>query len=322
MTTSLLLASESPLDHVVQHSFVQRRISLPFIGEVPFTWLSDQIFMQLIAAVLVLLVMRRAARYPRQGNETQRLVPRGLGNFIETICEYLRKNVAQPAMGPYTDRFVPYLWTAFFFILFCNILGLVPLEPLTRFFLFSDPHGWTHGHGIGGTPTGNVWVTGTLAAMTLITLVLNGLRLQGMNFVRHFFQGPFPISVLIAVLEVIGLIAKTFALTMRLFANMVAGHVLLAVLLSFIALSTKALGSGAGVGIGVIVVLGSVAINLLELFVAFLQAFIFTFLTAMFIGQAVNIHHDHEEHHADHAEALARQLDGRSGGAGPHARHQ
>jgi F-type H+-transporting ATPase subunit a len=140
-----------------------------------------------------------------------------------------------------------------------------------------------------------------LAGFTLISLVINGLRIQGMTFVKHFFQGPFPISLLIAVLEVIGLVAKTFALTMRLFANMVAGHVLLAVLLSFVALATQALGNGAGWGIGVMVVVGSVAINLLELFVAFLQAFIFTFLTAMFIGQAVNIHHDHEENHG-HAE--------------------
>jgi F-type H+-transporting ATPase subunit a len=82
---------------------------------------------------------------------------------------------------------------------------------------------------------------------------------------------------------------------------MVAGHVLLAVLLSFIFLSAQALGSGAGYGIGVMVLISSVAINLLELFVAGLQAFIFTFLTAMFIGQAVNIEHDHEHDHGDHA---------------------
>jgi F-type H+-transporting ATPase subunit a len=107
------------------------------------------------------------------------------------------------------------------------------------------------------------------------------------------------------VLEVIGLIARTFALTMRLFANMIAGHVLLAVLLGFIGTSWNALGAGVGVTIAVPVVLGSVAINFLELFVAFLQAFIFTFLSAMFIGEAVNIHgaggHEHAETQAAHA---------------------
>ncbi len=289
-----LLAASSPLDHVVQHPFVQRTIHVPGVGEMPFTLISDQIIMQIAAAVLVVLVMMRAARYPRHEDEVRRLTPRGVGNCIELICEYLRKHVAQPALGPYTDRFVPYLWTVFFFILFSNVLGLVPLEPFTRYFFFGDSE-WTHGHGIGGTPTGNVWVTATLAICTLVMIVVGGLRLQGMAFVKHFFQGPFPISLLIAVLEVIGLAAKTFALTMRLFANMVAGHVLLAVLLSFIAMSAGALGSAAGFGIGLMVLLSSVAINMLELFVAFLQAFIFTFLTAMFIGQAVNIPHDHSE---------------------------
>lgn len=308
VTPLLLLASGNPLDHVVQHPFTQTTVPTPF-GPMPFTIISDQIIIQMLAGVLTLLVMLRAGRYPTQGDEIQRLTPRGLGNFIESICAYLRKNVAEPALGPYTDQFVPYLWTAFFFILFSNLLGLVPFEPFTKYFFLSDSK-FTHGHGIGGTPTGNVFVTGTMAVCTLLMIVINGLRLQGMTFVKHFFQGPFPISILIAVLEVIGLLAKTFALTMRLFANMVAGHVLLAVLLSFISMSAAAMGASVGYTIGVVVVIGSVAINLLELFVAFLQAFIFTFLTAMFIGSAVNIHHDHEhdhehdgEHHHGHAGA-------------------
>ena len=167
---------------------------------------------------------------------------------------------------------------------------------------FGGEEGFTRGHGIGGTSTGNVWVTATLAGCTLFMMVVNGLRLHGMGYVKHFFMGPFPISVLIAVLEMIGVLAKTFALTMRLFANMVAGHVLLAVLLSFIGMSAAALGTGGAIAISIPVVMGSVAINLLELFVAFLQAFIFTFLTAMFIGQSINIHHD-DEHQGAHAHA-------------------
>jgi F-type H+-transporting ATPase subunit a len=103
--------------------------------------------------------------------------------------------------------------------------------------------------------------------------------------------------------EIVGLVAKIFALAVRLFANMVAGHVLLAVLLSFIGSSYLAMGAGAATGIGIVVVITSVAFNLLEIFVAFLQAFIFTFLTALFIAQAVIFHHDHEgeeEHAAAH----------------------
>ena len=300
------LASGSPLDHVVQHVFKHTEATYPqpFIGTRPITILSDQIIMQIAAGILTMLVLTLAARYPREGDDVRRLTPRGFGNFIESICAYLRKNVAEPSLGPYTDRFVPYLWTVFFFILFSNLLGLLPLEPFTRYFFLKDSH-FTHGHGIGGTSTGNVWVTATFAACTLIMVVVSGLRLQGMNFVKHFFQGPFPISLLIAFLEVIGLIAKTFALTMRLFANMVAGHVLLAVLLSFIALSAQSLGSAVGYTVGVMVVLGSVAVNLLELFVAFLQAFIFTFLTAMFIGAAVNLHHDDHGHDEEHGHGVA-----------------
>lgn len=303
MTTTILAAS-NPLDHVVQHPFgVQGEVPFSIFGVNSFTFISDHIIMQIAAAVLTFLVMRRAARYPQDGDEVRRMTPRGLGNFIEVICEYLRKNVAAPALGPHTDRFVPYVWTAFFFVLFSNLLGIIPFEPLTRYLFFKDSE-WTHGHGIGGTSTGNIWVTATLAVLTLFMIVFNGLRLQGMNFIKHFFQGPFPISVLIAVLEMFSLLFKTFALCMRLFANMVAGHVLLAVLLSFIAMSTAALGVLAGFGIAIIVVAGSVAISCLELFVAFLQAFIFTFLTAMFIGQAVNIHHEHE-HEEDHEHAAA-----------------
>lgn len=306
-----LLASGSPLEHVVQHPFIQWKVNLPVLGEQTLTVLSDQIIMQIASGILALLVTSYAARrYKASATSGEKLVPFGTGNFIEVICEYLRNNVARPSLGAYTDVFMPYLWTAFFFIWFSNMLGLVPTEPFTRYFFLKDSH-LTHGHGIGGTATGNVWVTATMACCTFLMVVINGLRLQGMNFVKHFFQGPFPISILIALLEVIGLLAKTFALTMRLFANMVAGHVLLAVLLSFIAAAAAALGSTGGYAIGAIVVIGSVAINGLELFVALLQAFIFTFLTAMFIGQAVNIHHDHdhdhdhghEEQHGAHAHA-------------------
>ena len=207
--------------------------------------------------------------------------------------------MARPALGKHTDRFVPYIWTAFFYILTVNLLGLLPIEPFTRVLVqgvYPEAH-----HGFGGSATGNIWVTGTLAACTLVMTVVNGLRYNGINYVRHFFQGPVFIAPLIAFLEVIGLVAKCFALTVRLFANMVAGHVLLAVLLSFISLSYVALGAAPATGIGILVVLAGVAFNLLELFVAFLQAFIFTFLTALFIGQAVVIHHEHSEEHA-HAE--------------------
>jgi F-type H+-transporting ATPase subunit a len=257
-------------------------------------FVSNHIVMQVIAVLLLVMLIPRFARMRSSGDSVQDLTPRGFGNFIETICAYLRNAVAKPVLGEHTDRFIPYIWTAFFYILFVNLLGLLPLEPLTRGLVknvYPDAH-----HGVGGSATGNIWVTGTLAACTLFMIVVNGLRTNGMNYVSHFFQGPIFIAPLIAFLEIVGLVAKCFALTVRLFANMVAGHVLLAVLMGFISLSYLALGFGAAMGIGIVVVLVSVAFNLLEIFVAFLQAFIFTFLTTLFIGQAVVIHHEHEEH--------------------------
>jgi F-type H+-transporting ATPase subunit a len=133
------------------------------------------------------------------------------------------------------------------------LLGLLPLEPLTRGLIksvYPDAH-----HGFGGSATGNIWVTGTLATCTLLMIVVNGLRYNGIDYVKHFFQGPIFIAPLIAFLEVVGVVAKCFALTVRLFANMVAGHVLLAVLMSFITLSYTALGTAPAAGIGLTVVL-------------------------------------------------------------------
>jgi len=294
------LASANPLTHVVDHPWsVLKGPGVPAL-----TLMSNHVFMMLVAAGLLMLIIPRFARVPAEGEEVDQLTPRGGRNAIETICTFLRDFVARPNMGEHTDRFIPYVWTAFFFILTINLLGLLPLEPITRF--FSGSIGLDHP--IYGTATGNIWVTATLAICTFFMIVVNGLRLHGMTYVKHFFMGPFPINVVIAFLEVIGLFAKTFALAVRLFANMMAGHILLAVLVSFIA-SAGAVSAILGFGVAVPVVIGSVAITLLELFVAFLQAFIFTFLSCVFIGQAVNIHHEehegHEEAHGPHGTEAA-----------------
>lgn len=287
-----ILAAGNPLDHVVDHFWKVAGEGGPFTT---FTIMSNHVFMMLVAAILLILLVPAAVKPAAEGDELARFTPRGRRNAIETICVFLREFVARPNLGEHTDRFITYIWSVFFFILTVNLLGLLPLEPLTR------PIASALGleHPIYGTATGNIWTTATLAICTLVMIVINGLRLNGMDYIKHFFMGPFPINVVIAFLEWIGLLAKTFALAVRLFANMMAGHILLAVLLSFI-LSAFTVGVATGFGIAIPVVLGSVAITMLELFVAFLQAFIFTFLSCVFIGQAVNIHHDHgHEHHEE-----------------------
>jgi F-type H+-transporting ATPase subunit a len=280
--------SESPLEHIVQHPLIERPANLgPLTPNGVITVFSDQIAMILLAGVLLIalvpaLVKRRRGKGPVEG-----MVPVGAANGIEGICQYIRSEVVQPNLHQHTDRFIKYIWSVFFFVLTVNILGLLPIPAVSSLF-------GTH---LGGTATGNIWVTATLAIVTMAMMVVNGLRLGGKAYLAHFCPGPLWMAPLLVPVEVIGLVAKVFALAVRLFANMIAGHILLAVLLSFI-MSAGSLSAGLGLGVAVPVVLASVAINLLELFVAFLQAFIFTFLTTLFIGMSVVFHHDDHHHEA------------------------
>jgi len=279
---------ESPLEHVVQHPLVERSVAPGALTpEGKITIFSDQIAMLALAGILLIALMPMLVKRRRGKGDVDALVPSGSANMLEAICEYLRKEVAEPVLHQYTDRFIKYIWSVFFFVLTVNILGLLPIPVISNLF-------GTH---LGGTATGNIWVTATLALITMAMMVVNGLRIGGKAYLAHFCPGPLWLAPLLVPVEIIGLIAKVFALAVRLFANMIAGHILLAVLLSFI-MAAGAVSTGLGLGIGTVVVLGSVAINMLELFVAFLQAFIFTFLTTLFISMSVVLHHDeHEEGH-------------------------
>lgn len=286
------MASDNPLSHVVQHPIVEAPADLGILtphGRI--TILSDQIVMMIVAGLLLTMLVPVLVRRRAGSDAIGRLVPTGWANFFETVCQYLRKEVAEPVLGVHTDRFIPYIWSAFFFVLTVNVLGLLPIAPLSAF-------GGLH---LGGTATGNIWVTATLAILTLLMMVVNGLRFGGKAYIAHFCPGPLALAPLLVPVEIIGLVAKTFALAVRLFANMMAGHILLGVLVGLILGAGQSLGAVGGTGIAVLVVAGAVAISLLEVFVAFLQAFIFSFLTALFIGMSVNVHHDHhdaaEAHH-------------------------
>ncbi len=278
----------SPLEHIVQHPLIERPAHLgPLTPNGVITIFSDQIAMLALAGVLLIALVPLLVRRRRGRNEVDALVPTGAANGLEAICQYLRKEVAEPALHQHTDRFIKYIWSVFFFVLTVNILGLLPIPAVSSLF-------GTH---LGGTATGNIWVTATLALITMVMMVVNGLRLGGAAYLAHFCPGPLWMAPLLVPVEIIGLVAKVFALAVRLFANMIAGHILLAVLLSFI-ISAGSQSTGLGLGVAVPVVLGSAAINLLELFVAFLQAFIFTFLTTLFIGMSVVLHHDDHHHEA------------------------
>ena len=276
------LMAANPLEHVVPHPLIERHADLgPLTPEGKLSVLTDQTSMLIVAGLLLILFVPALVRRRRGTGEVDRLVPTGPANFFEAICEYLRKEVAQPNLHEHTDRFIKYIWSVFFFILTCNLLGLLPIAAVSGVF----------GLHLGGTPTGNVWVTAALALCTLVLMVFNGLRLGGKHYIAHFCPGPLWLAPVLVPVELVGLVAKIFALTVRLFANMLAGHILLAVLLGFILSAGASMGYGGGFGIAIPAVLGSVAITLLEIFVAFLQAYIFTFLTTLFIGQSVVFHH-------------------------------
>jgi F-type H+-transporting ATPase subunit a len=284
-------AAADPLDHVSQHQLLTVPADWGFLtpeGEI--TVLSDIIVMMFVAGLLLTILLPRVVRRRRGADEIGRLVPSGGATFVEMVCAYLRDEVARPVLHEHTDRFIKFIWTVFFFILTVNLLGLLPLGSISA----------TLGTHVGGTATANLWVTGALALVTLSLMVVNGLRLGGRHYLAHFNPSPrrprvlfWIMSVLLVPVEIIGTISKIAALAIRLFANMIAGHVLLAVLISFI-FSAWATHWALGSGISVAVVLGAVAITLLEIFVAFLQAFIFTFLTALFLGQSVVFHHGDE----------------------------
>jgi F-type H+-transporting ATPase subunit a len=288
LTTFSPLAAGDPLDHVVDHAII--------VTEGGWWILTNHMVILFLAALLMVIIFPLITR-PYKNND---LVPTGARNFFEAIMMFLRNDVVRPVLGDQTDRFMPFLWTLFFFILFNNLIGLLPLDVLT--IPLANMMGLAHS--IYGTPTANIWVTATLALIAFMMIQYSGIRANGIvNYSKHFLGGaPWYMFPVMVPVELLGMVVKPVALSIRLMANMTAGHVLVAVIVSFTAMAAG-LGWAAVTGIGVPVVLFGVAIMCLELFVAFLQAYIFTFLTTIFIGQMVVHEHDEHEHHGVHDEA-------------------
>lgn len=374
----LLAEAADPTSHVVPHQLFR-------LGSFVFT---NQMLMALVAGVLMLLI------FPRLFNQARTDAPSGARNFFEAILEFLRVEVFRPALKEHTDRFVPFLWTMFFFILFCNLLGQIPLDEIIT--LVTGGAVQTH---IAGTATGTILTTGALALITFFFIHVNGVRqvahdlingtyghhgsheehssdgqkpgheaahdldhmrgdalaadipndfralgnptrhygddehvghhharpdhgdLHGVpahgkgvpanvawisalplylwNFAPHPFKpGPgesgvkwladVPMWAFLLLLELLGALIKPFALMIRLFANMIAGHIVLSALIILIPVTSTA---AVHFGIGIPVTALSLGIRVLEVFVAFLQAYIFTFLATLFIASAVAPEH-------------------------------
>jgi F-type H+-transporting ATPase subunit a len=294
-----MLASTDILDHVMDHPWP----GTDTLFGVRFTWMSSAIAtMILVGLLLAVLLPMLARRHARLGIKSLS------GQVIEVIVLFVRDQIAVPALGQkraYT--FLPFLLTMFVFVLAMNLIGLLPLQPLTMW--LTDGH-----YPVGHTPTSLITVCAALAGTALLVIFFTGC----VHAVRHsklplwaaaplapglWFLNLSPsipgvtgmlLKVPLAILEIIGVVAKCFSLMIRLFANMVAGHILLAVLMMFIVMTLETTVTTAmdatvendivAFYVGPVCVAGSVLVDLMELLVAGLQAYILTFLTAMFLG--------------------------------------
>ena len=291
-----LAAGDNPLNHVVDWPIIT--------SEGGWRLLTNHVVMLLLTTVIMLIIFPLLTRRYRTGD----MVPTGARNFFEAILMFIRDDVVKPVLGDETDRFMPFLWTLFFFILINNLLGLLPLEPITKPIIRAITGDPNH-HAVYGTATANVWVTGTLAFISWVVIQISGIRANGFGkYAKHFLGGaPAFMAPIMVPVEILGMLVKPCALAIRLFANMTAGHILVAVIVGFSAMAAQ-IGYGALAGIGIPVVLGATAIMCLETFVALLQAYIFTFLTTLFIGQLVV--HEHEEHEGGHHDEAHEHMGG------------
>jgi F-type H+-transporting ATPase subunit a len=254
-------AHEETISDVVMHHISNSDLAHPTLA----SWhISKAVVFMFIAAGVLIPLLGWAFRRSRISGQA----PSGLTNALESVVVFIRDQIAVENMGrKYGRMFTPFLCTLFFFILTCNLLGMVP----------------------GGyTATSNLNVTGALAMITLAMMIISGMIVMGpIGYFKHMVPAgtPMVIAPLLIVIETISTFVKPIALTIRLGANMTAGHIVILVMLSFVFIFQNIL-----VGILISVPM-AVAISLLELIVAFIQAYVFTLLSAIFIGMMVHASH-------------------------------
>ena len=243
-------------------------------GERPALDLSitKTVFALLLSVVFLLWVFISVAKtYVRRSDQA----PKGLQSMLEPLILFVRDDVARPAIGPHYKRFMPYLLTIFFFILVNNFMGLIPFFPF------------------GGNVTGNIAVTMVLAAITFVITMCNTNRWYWLHIfnppgVPIFLKFPIPLMPLIEFMDVF---IKPFILMIRLFANIVAGHFVALGFFSLIFLFAYLFGPAMGYGVSVVSILFTVFMTFLDMLVGFIQAYVFTLLSAMYFGMASPEHH-------------------------------
>jgi F-type H+-transporting ATPase subunit a len=290
-------AGEVIIEHVSNSSIDHPLIHLPTVFGIDFSVTKHVFMLWVVAALVFLIVTTTIRRYLRQ----DRLVPSGFMNALELVVEFVRDAIVEPNVGrKWVKAWTPLLLTLGTFILAANVIGLIPIFDVLSLlnhtvlhlpeesFLSQLLHGGT-------TATGNFNVTAALATITFFTIIIAGARAHG--FVQHWKNMvprnlPLPVTIMLIPIEVMGMLVRPFALTMRLAANMTGGHIAILAILSFVFIFAELSGQTlVGIGVGVPSVVLAVLLSGLEIIVVAVQAYVFTLLSAVFIGMAIHAHH-------------------------------
>ncbi|HUF48016.1 MAG TPA: F0F1 ATP synthase subunit A [Vicinamibacterales bacterium] len=290
-------AGETIIGHVSNSAPDHPLLHLPTVFGINLS-VSKHVFMLwLVAALVFLIVTTLVRRHLRNA----RHLPSGAPGALEVIVEFIRDGIARPNVGDkWVKTWTPLLLTMFVFILSANVIGLIPifevLGLIDHLVLHSADHSFvkTLLHG-SATATGNYNVTAGLALITFMAIIVAGTRAHG--FVKHWTNlvphgMPLPLYALLIPMELISMLVRPFALTMRLAANMTGGHIAILAILSFVFIFAEMLGALGGIGVGLLFSVPlSAAIYALEIIVVLVQAYVFTLLSAVFIGMAIHVHH-------------------------------
>lgn len=291
-------AGEVIIEHVSNSALDHPLIHLPTVLGVDFSVTKHVLMLWVVAAVVLVVVTWTVRRYLRQ----DRLIPSGFTNALEAMVEFVRDSIVQPNVGrKWVHTWTPLILTFFVFILSANAIGLIPVFEvvglLDHFVLHTSEDSFLKQilHG-GTTATSNFNVTAGLATVTFFAIIVAGSKAHG--FFTHWKNlvppGLHPlIYVLLIPIELMGMFVRPFALTMRLAANMTGGHIAILAILSFVFLFAELFGGPApGIGIGLTVSVPlAVGVSALEIIVVLVQAYVFTLLSAVFIGMAIHVHH-------------------------------
>ena len=291
-------AGEVIIEHVSNSSIDHPIIELPTLLGINFSVTKHVLMLWIVAAILFVIITWSTRKYLKQ----DRPVPTGFMNALEAVVQFIRDSIVLPNVGEkFLNTWTPLVLTFFFFIVTANAFGLIPmfevLGAVDRFILDTDHESIINKvlHG-GTTATGNYNVTAALATITFLAIIVAGTKAHG--FIKHWknLAPPglaWPVYFLLIPIEVMGMLVKPFALTMRLAANMTGGHIAILAILSFVFIFSEMFQSAvAGIGVGLFVALPlAVGISALEIIIVLVQAYVFTLLTAVFIGMAINVHH-------------------------------